>query len=401
MREQILVYSNKYYMSRKVLFVHDGPLYVSDKQEYYGVHYTNAIVKRYSYFGDSVTFMMRSRKLVADSKQSFSRIDCDNFSFVDVPNFKSILTRINIKKAKHIIKENVRQHDVIIVRLPSAIGVIAYNEAKRLNKPVLVEMVACVFDALWNYDWRGKLLAHYKMASYKRLIAKATHVVYVTDKFLQGRYPSYNKQLGCSNVNVTIDDSALDSRLAKINGNDSFSVLTIGTVAALDVPYKGQAAVIEAIHLLKSQGIQVNYHLVGQGNPDSLEKLIKKLKLSDQVKIIGPLAHNKVFEFYRQIDLYIQPSRQEGLPRAVIEAMSQACPVLGSRAGGIPELIQEDCLFDAGNASAIASLIRAQNVKSLEEHAIYNFETSKKYARHILETNRFNFYDEFKKDFNL
>jgi hypothetical protein len=169
-------------MSRKVLFVHDGPLGLYNTQVY-GIHYKNELVDRYSFFGEKVTFLMRSSSLALKDLVKYSKIDRPNFNFIPIPNFKSLKSLHNKSKAKAIIQKAVESHDILIVRLPSASGVIAFKEANKLDKPVLVEFVACVFDALWNYDWRGKILAKYKFKQYQNLMQDATHTVYVTNAF--------------------------------------------------------------------------------------------------------------------------------------------------------------------------------------------------------------------------
>ena len=66
-----------------------------------------------------------------------------------------------------------------------------------------------------------------------------------------------------------------------------------------------------------------------------------------------------MFEWLDDMDLYIQPSLQEGLPRAVVEAMSRGLPALGAHTGGIPELLGEDCIFPRKGVDAIAELLTA------------------------------------------
>ena len=58
-------------------------------------------------------------------------------------------------------------------------------------------MVGCVFDAYWNYNWKGKLIAHYKLKEYKRIFHEAPYVVYVTSQFLQNRYPKKRDSISC------------------------------------------------------------------------------------------------------------------------------------------------------------------------------------------------------------
>ncbi len=386
---------------KNVLFVHDGPMYTnSDKSIYYGVHYNDILVERYTYFGTQVSFLMRSTAVSDLQAKNYSIIKHPAFSFIEVPNFKSISAYFKKGEAETIIKKAVDQHDVIILRLPSAIGTIAFEYAKSINKPILIEKVACVYDALWNYDWRGKLLATQKMRKYQNILKNASHTIYVTDAFLQSRYPTKGKSIGCSDVIVNnLDESILERRLLKIENLPKIPV--IGTVAAIDVPYKGQGYVIQALNILKKQNIYYKYKIVGQGADTVLKELIKKLDIADLVEVVGPLQQDKVFEFLDSIDLYVQPSKQEGLPRAVIEAMSRACPVLGSNIAGIPELISENGLFEAGDVDQIVILLKKLNSTALLQMAKENFLKAKTFKNETLDEKRQAFYEEFARDYKL
>src|SRR5690554_4866344 len=188
-------------MENKILFVHDGPLFVrKEKIEFYGNQINDNLIDRYLYLGESISFLMRSQVISDDELIEYSKIEHPNFNFISIPNFKSIRSLHNKGRAKDIIIDAVREHEIIILRFPSAAAVIAFKEAKKLNKPVLVEFVACVFDALWNYDWRGKIIAKYKFRQYQKLMRDTSHTIYVTNSFLQSRYPSPGKSIGCSDV---------------------------------------------------------------------------------------------------------------------------------------------------------------------------------------------------------
>lgn len=386
---------------KKVLFVHDGPIYTnSGKSIFYGVHYNDILIERYTYFGNNVSFLMRSSALAEQEGRNFSIIKHPAFSFIEVPNFKSIRAYFKKREAIAIIKKAVEDHDVIILRLPSAIAAIAFEYATSINKPVLIEKVACVYDALWNYDWRGKLIANQKMKKYQAILQKASHTIYVTDYFLQSRYPTKGKSIGCSDVIVNdLDDSILNKRILKIKNLPK--IATIATVAAIDVPYKGQADVIKAISILKKQNVLFHYKIVGQGDTSRLNKIIDQHQVADLVEIVGPLKSAQVFEFLDTIDVYVQPSKQEGLPRAVIEAMSRACPVIGSDIAGIPELISKNSLFEAGNIKEIVGLLKSLNKEILVQWSNENFLKSKTFERKTLDIKREEFYKQFKEDFNL
>ncbi|MBF01549.1 glycosyltransferase [Flavobacterium coralii] len=387
---------------RKVLFVHDGPMLCNlDKTVFYGVHYKDEIVERYSFFGDVVSFLMRYKTIPDSEGEKYSRISHPAFNAIEVPDYKSIQSRFKKGEAEKIIEKAVAEHDIILLRLPSANGVIAQKYARKYNKPVFVEVVACVFDALWNYDWRGKFIAHYKMWKYRQHIKDSEHVLYVTKDFLQGRYPTKGKSIGCSDVILKhFDDSILEKRLLKQNLEEP--VITLGTVAAIDVPYKGQADVIKALYLLKQKGkTNYIYKIVGQGKPDFLQKLIDKYELNDQVEILGSLPHDKVFDFLDSLSLYIQPSKQEGLPRSVIEAISRACPVLATNIAGNPELVDPDALYKAGDIKKLVSLLSDYDNLPLEKWATNNFERAHNFTAEKLTSQRLNFYTEFLKDNNI
>jgi len=388
----------------KVLFVHDGPILSNkNKDEFYGVHYDDNIVNRYVYFGDVVTFLMRNQIISEHEKKKYSKITHKAFNLIEIPNFKSIKSLHKKAVAKKIIYNAVIENDIIIVRLPSAAGVIAKKIAEKYNKPVLVEVVACVYDALWNYDWRGKLLANFKKNSYQKTIKKSTHVVYVTKDYLQNVYPTEGKNTNCSNVVLNQqEDNIIQKRLNKINSKSNSELLVLCTVAAVDVEYKGQSNVIKAVALLKEQNILVKYKIVGQGNPIKLQLLIKKLKVEHLIEIVGPLKHDKIFSYLDDIDVYIQPSKTEGLPRAVVEALSRACPAIGSNVGGIPELIQKDLLFNPNSVSEIMHIIKKIKYKSIQiSTAEENFLKAREYRLEAIESRRIEFYNQFKRDYNL
>ena len=383
----------------KVLFIHDGPLYTNINGECFGIHYNDQLVERYRYLGSKVSFLMRNQlidDLVPSAK--YSQITAENFSFIPIPDFKSIrLYFPNKSKARKIIHQSIDEHDVIVIRMPSAAGAIAIEYCLRTSKPFLTEMVACTLDAYWHYSLLGKCIAHYKYYKVKRLMARVDYTIYVSSVFLQKRYPNKTHSVSCSNVVLRpLDEATLSERLTKIE-NTQEKVLTIGTVGTLDVKYKGQEYVIRALYKLKEKNIKIHYHLVGQGNPGYLQSLIDNLGMQDQIKIIGPLPHDKIFEFFKNIDMYVHPSLTEGMPRAVIEAMSTACPVLGSDTGGITELLEAQELFAPGEIKEIASKLSQLEKGKLIEMSKRNFEKAKDFDKYLLEKRRKDFYDLFMK----
>jgi len=387
---------------KKILFVHDGPLYQDSQGDYYGLHYNNRLVERYASLGSEVRFMTRISELPA-GKGQFSKIDHPAFSVISFPNLKTLRNRL-IKKALavKITKQSVLENDVIIARLPSSSGSLAVEYALKYKKPLMVEFVACGWDSYWNYNWKGKLVAPYFFIRQRIRMLKVPYVIYVTKKFLQNRYPTRGKAISLSDVELPEANlETLERRIARINNRKNGDIQVLGTIAGLDVPYKGQADVIRAIYQLKCKGIYVHYQLVGQGDPANLNRLISKLNLENEIKILGAIPHHQIFDFLDQIDIYIQPSKQEGLPRAMIEAMSRGCLLMGTNVGGIPELVAPGFVFKKGNPDEIQMLIEKLDINTYRKAAYGNYTAALAYSRENLEGQRRGFYLDFMKEHQL
>ena len=133
---------------------------------------------------------------------------------------------------------------------------------------------------------------------------------------------------------------------------------------------------------MKKQGnTDYCYQMVGDGNRERLEKIISDLGVEDQVEFMGVMTHERVFEWLDSIDIYIQPSRQEGLPRALIEAMSRGLPCIGARTGGIPELLPENKIFSntSNNIREICDLLKSMNKDEMRSDAVRNYHESENY----------------------
>lgn len=282
--------------------------------------------------------------------------------------------------------------------MPSILGMIAIYYAKKLNKPYLIEMVGCPLGSLWNHSWKGKLVAPIMWFLTKYFVKKAEYVTYVTSEFLQKRYPTVGKTLSCSDVALqSLDDSILENRLRKIENMDLNKTIILATIGAVNVRYKGQETVIKAISKLKSLGYKFEYYLVGGGDNSYLRSISRKYNVTDEVKFLGFLTHDKVFKFLDDVDIYIQPSKTEGLPRALIEAMSRACPAIGNNVGGIPELINPKFLIKNGKVSSLCELLEKMIGKRelLINEAIRSFNKAKEFDINYLNNKRNLFYKEF------
>lgn len=292
------------------------------------------------------------------------------------------------------ITRAVMESDLVVFRCHGIISHRVADFARKYKKRYFAEVIGCGWDAFWNHGIAGKILAPYVFFKMKQTVYNADYAVYVTKEFLQKRYPCKNESIGVSDV--LIEDSGedvLQKRLEKINNSD-YKKLTLMTTAAVDVRYKGQEYVIRAIPALNKAGIRVRYLLVGGGEQTHLKGIAKKYGVEDQVEFFGRLTLTEVFELLDDVDIYIQPSLQEGLPRSVVEAMSRGCPVIGARTAGIPELISQDCIVKRKSVKDITdTIVKLADSEKLTVIANRNFRKSKDFLDDVLSEQRNMYYE--------
>jgi len=363
----------------------------------------NDLFERYSKLSDNLTILSDFDKKeynVELLRKSFNTIKTANKKIVEVPNlYSSNYTYLNPTirhKIDKIIEKSVIESDAIIVRVPSLIGYKVAKFAKKHNKPYLVEIVGCTWDSLWNHSTKGKLIAFSNYLSMRKSVKEAPFALYVTNMFLQHRYPNNGVNIGCSDVALLeTNNQVLEQRLKKINEMTETQTIVLGTTAAVNVRYKGQQYVIKAISKLNKEGYNFEYHLVGGGDNSYLKAMAKKYKIEDKVKFLGTYTHKEVFDYLDMIDVYIQPSKTEGLPRSLVEAMSRGCPSLGSNVGGIPELLEKNNIFKKNSSKEIYVLLKHINRESLMNEAKHNFKKAQEYNKDVLNKKREAFYKDF------
>lgn len=102
---------------------------------------------------------------------------------------------------------------------------------------------------------------------------------------------------------------------------------------------------------------KVTFYIVGQPEEDKAEmqQLIEELQVSSYFHLEG--ISNKIPQYLNAADIYVQPSRSEGLPLSLMEACSVGLPIVASRIGGIPEVAvdgENAMLFDVENIDECA-----------------------------------------------
>ncbi|MGJ4063917.1 glycosyltransferase family 4 protein [Limosilactobacillus mucosae] len=374
----------------KLVFAHDHKLRRIGDEYYTTGGLSDSITGRYLAFFDSLTIFCRVIKKQTYDNKLF-KIKNKSITIKPVSENGSLMISKEIAKE---MEDEISSSDGLIVKLHSFVAEKAIKYARKHKIPYLVELVGDPWDAYWNHGTLGKIVAPWMYLITKREVKRAPYVIYVTKEYLEKRFPTNGNWIACSDVELNPnDDSALKKRIEKIRKINSDSPIIIGTLAQIDVKYKGQEYVIAALSKLKNRNFI--YKIAGNGNKDYLTKIAKKYNVLDKVEFCGNLDHSRVFDWLDSIDFYIQPSKQEGLPRSLAEAISRACPAAGSNVGGIGELINHKYLFKKGNVGEIVNILDNLDKQELEKMAIDNFNNSKNYNKQLLDKRRNEFYKEF------
>lgn len=117
---------------------------------------------------------------------------------------------------------------------------------------------------------------------------------------------------------------------------------------------KQQEQILEALLALD---FPVTVLLVGISSEPLFEKITARYTLPHRLICTGPVPPQEVLYYYGLLDVKVLPSIIEGLSQALLEAMALGVPVIATRAGGNPELIQEGkngFLFDEGDTTTLA-----------------------------------------------
>lgn len=346
---------------------------------------------------DQVTVLAR----VAKSEHAWpeeARTDGPSVSFCALPDYRGPWQFLRmLPRLKARVRQAVAHCDACILRVPGLVGRVAWRELARVGKPYAVEVVGDPWDALGPGTWPSLFRPVFRRAGVQDLKAMCRGAMaahYVTRYALQRRYPP-----GKDTYAVGFSDALMDSafaspqdmvkRLQRIDtrapqGTDNARPFRIGFIGSLAQMYKGPDLLLRAAALCRTRGLNLETTLAGDGRyKAAMIGLAARLGIADATEFAGQLPFGKaILDFLDSIDLFVLPSRAEGLPRALLEAMARGCPCIGSNAGGIPELLAAEDIFPTGNYKLLADKISegAGNPERLRQMAIRNLEVSRSFS---------------------
>lgn len=292
------------------------------------------------------------------------------------------LRRARVRRA---VQRALRPGDAVILRAPGTIAVGFHRELRRRGQRFALEVVGDPHEVFAPGGGVRSLLRPMMRGWYTRNLrlqcAEACAVKYVTRSVLQERYPAspHAYVCACSDVELPAAAFATAPRSADAFGR-TMTLLLIGSLAQL---YKGPDVLIRALARCVRDGLDLRLRIIGDGrHRGELEELARRERICERVAFVGWLpAGDAVRAELDGCDLFVLPSRTEGLPRALIEAMARGLPCIGSHVGGIPELLEPEALVPPGDVHSLAERISqlARDPQRLARLSARNLETAREY----------------------
>ena len=289
------------------------------------------------------------------------RVDGPGVVFVALPNYLGLFAFV-----KNLVRTAICSYKIVetfgkeafIFRVPAASSFFIWLFQFLRGRPYSLEIVGDPYAsirAISRNPLAGAVLAHLG-ASLLRLQVFGVNgpLSYVTSRALQKAYPAGVGVASFSVSDVILPKPSSKRRLCE-RPKPPFSLIYVGT---LDQLYKGQEVLLRAFKLVRGR-IECKLEIVGGGcYKGYLQDLANNLGVGGDVKFVGQLnTPSEIVQHLEAADLFVLPSYTEGLPRAMLEALSLGVPCVGSAVGGIPELLPPNLLVEPGRIDILAAKI--------------------------------------------
>jgi glycosyltransferase involved in cell wall biosynthesis len=354
-----------------------------------------AFWRRYLDVFDEVRCLARVRP-VRRLEGEWHRADGPRVSFAIVPYYVGVREFLrNVAGVRAAVGAAMRSDQAVILRLPGIIGHLAARSLRAARHPYAVEVVGDPYAAFApgavRHPLRGLLRRHLRQ-QLKHDCAHACAASYVNAGVLPIRYPCPGPTIVASSIELPDHVIATSPR----HFASGARVTKLVFVGSLEQYYKAPDVLIRSLAECLRRGLSLHLTMVGDGrHRAALEALATELGCRDRVRFPGQVAGgSQVFGELDNADVFVLPSRSEGLPRAMLEAMARGLPCIGSDAGGIPELLPAEARVPAGDAHALAAKICevVQDPDRMTRMSACNLQLVKSYRSTLLQARRVGFY---------
>jgi glycosyltransferase involved in cell wall biosynthesis len=357
--------------------------------------YSRGFWDRYLAVFDRVRIVARS-EAIHEVDSSYGPVTGPLVEFLPVPYYLGPWQYLRSRnRIRRILRAAIQDGDAVLCRVGSQLASDLLPLLWKEGRPYALEVGGDPFAAFAPGAVRHPLRPIFRrMATHnlRKQCARAAAVSYVTESALQHSYPSSRYQVGISDVDIGESFFCSEPRVFGRGRGPEASLLFVGSLAQM---YKAPDVLIKAVSIICRQDCAVRLRIVGDGrHRPGLERLARRLQISSRVEFAGELPHAALKSELDAVTLFVLPSRTEGLPRALVEAMARALPCIGTSVGGIPELLAPDDMVPPGDPQALAAKIveALGDSARLQRMSARNLHRSRDFRPEILACRRTEFY---------
>jgi glycosyltransferase involved in cell wall biosynthesis len=291
------------------------------------------------------------------------------------------------------LKDAVDAGEALILRVPSPLANTLSRYLYRTRRTFAVEVAGDPYAQFAPGAMRHPLrpLFRWWFASRQRFLCRhASCLRYVTKHALQQEYPASYGASVFSISDVYLPEEAYNRQMRPFDAKP----IRLIFVGMLEQLYKGQDVLVDAMAQLIRNGVSVHLRIVGDGKYRRyLEHLAFKLGVAFHIDFVGVCNHSRIRSELDNADLFVLPSRQEGTPRAMLEAMARSLPCIGTTVGGIPEILPVDYLVPPGSSKALSEKVAqlAKSPQALIAAAQRNYGVARQYRLSVRRSQEINF----------
>jgi len=365
--------------------------------------------KHYLEVFDGVKVFARVDKVEKiDSEKATKKANGPGVEFVSLPHWRGakeyLLKYPQIKKK---ITEVLDGEDAVILRIPGYLSTMLWRQMKK-GRPYATEAVGDPWQVLSPGSYPSILRPIYRRLFTWEMKQQCKHAVcasYVTQKELQKRYPPGGWNTYYSSIDlpkeVIVNDDIVEQRIKRVDqkakSHGPWKLCFVGSMWHLA---KSPDVLIQAVADCIKKGFNIELKMIGDGSlMPELEKMAETFGIKEKVEFTGHLPPgDAIYHHLDESDIFILPSRSEGLPRSVIEAFARGLPAIGGHQGGFPELLAEKYMvpkIDVENMSGtIINVI--SDVDGMKNIIKKNISKAREYQADVLQQRRNEMYKKLK-----
>jgi glycosyltransferase involved in cell wall biosynthesis len=288
---------------------------------------------------------------------------------------------------------------VFILRVPGTIPSLFALIAGIRGVPFALQCVADPRDQLGAGSVRHPLRKLFRWlftAALRWQCRRAFATSFVTKAALQEAFPPQAGRPTFCYTDLVLEKAAYREPSPTDQRSEQRRTERIIHVGMMSQLYKGQDTLIAAVAECVARGVDVHLTLVGDGYyRRHFAEMASTLGLMDRIQFAGTVQQGPdLWQFLDRSTLFVLPSRQEGLPRALLEAMARGLPCIATKVGGNTELVGDIAIVPADDPSALADRICQFLARRdvMHDEAIRNYRRALDFSFSAMSLMRYQFY---------